>query len=310
MNAQTTAALAAGMLSALATLAAVRGIPLGGVLLWLTPFPLFALAFAFGTAALPMAIGAGLLVTIVSGGAPAAAVWLLVFALPAFALTALAARGRGAPSLGVPFALLALWPAALLAAGEVALAGEPGGLSGTLRRAVEQALAQMGAPRDATTAELVEAVVRLKPLAFALWFAVVTLLNASAAQGFVARRGLATLPPVRWAEVALPRWYAPVAVIPALAAGFAPGEPGFFAQGLAMVLSVPLVLQGLAVVHVLSRGRPARPVLLAATYLGLVLFMLPVGLALAGLGLAEIALNLRGRAAARGPKSGQLPPEE
>jgi hypothetical protein len=38
--------------------------------------------------------------------------------------------------------------------------------------------------------------------------------------------------------------------------------------------------------------------------------MLPVGLALAGLGLAEIALNLRRRAAARGPKSGQLPPEE
>jgi len=310
MNARTTATLAAGIISALATLAALRGIPLGGVLLWLTPFPLFALAFAFGASALPMAVGVGTLVAIVSGGAPAAAVWVLLFALPASALTALAARGGGALSLGLPFALLSLWPASLLFAGEVALAGEPGGLSGTLRRAVEDALARMGAPPDATTAEVVETVVRLKPLAFAIWFAVVTILNASAAQGFVARRRLSVLPPARWAEATLPRWYAPLAAVPALVAGLAPGEPGFFAQGLAMMLAVPLVLQGLAVVHVISRGRPARPVLLGGVYLGLVVFMLPVGLALAGLGLAEFALNLRGRAAARGPRPGQQPPDD
>jgi hypothetical protein len=310
MDARTTAALAAGMISALATLAAVRGLPLGGALLWLSPFPLFALAFAFGPAALPIAVGAGALVAVVSGGAPALALWLLLFALPASLLTALAARGGGALRLGLPFALLSLWPATLLAGAEFALSGEPGGLSGTLRRAVQEALARMGAPPDAATAALVETVVRLKPLALAIWFAVVTLANGAAAQGFVARRGLSALPATRWAEASLPRWYAPLAVIPALVAGLAPGEPGFLAQGLAMMLAVPLVLQGLAVVHVISEGRPARPVLLGGVYLGLVVFMLPAGLALAGLGLAEFALNLRARARSRGRHPGQAPPDD
>lgn len=320
MDARMTAALAAGILSALATLAAVRGIPLGGLLLWFTPFPLFALAFAFGAAALPMAAGAGLLVTVVSGGPAASAIWLLLFALPATVLSMLAARGSGASALGLPFALLSLWPATLLAAGEVALAGEPGGLSGTLRRAVQEALARMGAPPDATTAEVIETVVRLKPLAFAVWFAAVTAANAALAQGFVARRGLAVLPTMRWAEATLPLWYAPLAVIPALVAGLAPGEPGFFAQALAMMLAVPLVLQGLAVLHVLSEGKPARPVILAGVYLALVLLMVPAGLALAGLGLAEFALKLRARARPRGlqPRpgrdqdrnTGRSPPEE
>jgi len=233
-----------------------------------------------------------------------------LFALPAALLSALAARGGGPLRLGLPFALLALWPAALLAAAEAALAGEPGGLSGTLRRAVGEALARMGAPQDAATAALIESVVRLKPLAFAIWFSVVTVANAAAAQGFVARRGLSALPAARWSEASLPVWYAPVAVIPALVAGLAPGEPGFLAQGLAMMLAVPLVLQGLAVLHVISEGRPARPVLLGGVYLGLVVFLLPAGLALAGLGLAEFALKLRARARSRGRPPGPMPPDE
>jgi len=310
MDARTTAALAAGLISALAALAAVRGLPLGGLILWLSPFPLFALAFAFGPGAMPMAVGAGAVVAMVSGGAPAVALWLLLFALPAALLSALAARGGGPLRLGLPFALLALWPAALLAAAEAALAGEPGGLSGTLRRAVGEALARMGAPQDAATAALIESVVRLKPLAFAIWFSVVTVANAAAAQGFVARRGLSALPAARWSEASLPVWYAPVAVIPALVAGLAPGEPGFLAQGLAMMLAVPLVLQGLAVLHVISEGRPARPVLLGGVYLGLVVFLLPAGLALAGLGLAEFALKLRARARSRGRPPGPMPPDE
>jgi len=310
MDARMTASLAAGIISALATLAAVRGLPLGGVLFWFSPFPLFALAFAFGPAALSMAAGAGALVAIVSGGLPAAAMWVLLFALPCALMAVLAVRGGAALALGLPFALLALWPALLLAAAEVALAGEPGGLSGTLRRAVEAALARVGAPPDAQMAAVIDTVVRLKPLAFAIWFAVVTTLNASLAQSFVARRGLLVLPPARWSLAALPLWYAPVAVIPALVAGLAPGEPGFFAQGLAMMLAVPLVLQGLAVVHVISLGKPARIVLLAGVYLGLAVFLVPFGLALAGLGLAEFVLNLRARAQSRGQQPGSTPPDE
>jgi hypothetical protein len=310
MNARNTAALAGGIISALLALAAVRGLPLGGVLFWLAPFPLYAVAFGFGPVATMAACGVGALVTIVAGGPGATAAWVLLFGLPASLFSALAMRGGGPLSLPLPYALLALWPAAMLLAAEMALAGQPGGLSGALQKAVEEAIARMGAPADLGTAELVAAVVRLKPLAFAIWFSVVTVANASAAQGFIARRGLSTVPITRWAEASLPFWYAPVAVVPALAAGLAPGEAGFFATSLAMMLAVPLVLQGLSVVHVLSIGRPARPVMLAAVYVGLVVFLLPVGLGLAGLGLAEFVLKLRARAASRGSHPGQMPPED
>jgi hypothetical protein len=309
MNARMTASLAAGIISALLALAAIRGLPLGGVLFWLAPFPLYALAFSFGSSAMLPAAGAGAMVALVSGGPAAAALWVLLFGLPSVLFTGLAMRSGGI-SLGVPFALLALWPAIMLGGAEIAMAGQPGGLSGALRTAVEQAISRMGAPTELGTAELVDAVVRLKPLAFAIWFAVVTTANASGAQGFVARRGLLVLPPVRWAEATLPRWYAPVAVVPALAAGLAPGEAGFFATSLAMMLAVPLVMQGLAVVHVITLGRQGRGLMLGGVYVGLLLFLVPAGLALAGLGLAEFVLNLRGRAQARGPRPGRTPPDD
>lgn len=309
MNARMTASLAGGIISALLALAAVRGLPLGAALFWLAPFPLFALAFSFGAPALLVALGTGAFVALVSGGGAAAALWVLLFGLPAFVLSSFAMRG-GAVVLSLPFALLALWPATMLVGAELALSGQPGGLSGALRTAVEQAVSRMGAPAELGTAELIDAVVRLKPLAFAIWFAVVTTANASAAQGFVARRGLLATPPVRWADASLPRWYAPVAVVPALAAGLAPGEAGFFATSLAMMLAVPLVMQGLAVVHVITEGRPGRPLLLGGMYFGLLFFLVPAGVALAGLGLAEFMLNLRGRARARGPRPGHTPPDD
>lgn len=309
MNARMTASLAGGIISALLALAAVRGLPLGGVLFWFAPFPLYALAFAFGPSAMLAAGGVGAAVALASGGLAASALWIVLFGLPAIAFSLMAQRGNTL-SLPLPFALLALWPAAMLVTAEIALSGQPGGLSGALRTAVGEAVSRMGAPAELGTAELVDAVVRLKPLAFAIWFSVVTVLNASAAQGFVVRRGLNVTAPVRWAEASLPLWYAPVAVVPALAAGLAPGEAGFFASSLAMMLAVPLVMQGLAVVHVITTGRSGRGLLLGGMYVGLLLFLVPAGLVLAGLGLAEFVLNLRGRAQSRGPRPGQAPPED
>lgn len=310
MNTRMTASLAGGIISALLALAAVRGLPFGGVLFWLAPLPLYAVAFGWGAAAVGTACGVGALVTVVSGGPAATAAFVLLFGLPAVLFSGLALRATALPALSLPFALLSLWPAAMLLAAEFALADQPGGLSGALTRVVEDALARMGAPPEMGTAEMVATVVRIKPLAFAVWFAVVTVVNASAAQGFMLRRGLLAVPMVRWAEASLPLWYAPLAVVPALIAGLAPGDAGFIASSLAMMLAVPLVLQGLAVLHIVTLGQKARPLLLGVAYGGLAVFMLPVGIGLAGLGLAEFALNLRRRALTRGPRPGQSPPED
>ena len=62
MNARTTALIAGGIISALLTLSAIRGLPGGGLLFWLSPFPLFAVALGFGAPAAAAAGGVGALV--------------------------------------------------------------------------------------------------------------------------------------------------------------------------------------------------------------------------------------------------------
>ena len=66
------------------------------------------------------------------------------------------------------------------------------------------------------------------------------------------------------------------------------------ALGLAGALLFAYVLQGLAVIHVYSRGASFRAVLLAAVYLGILLLGW-VALVVAILGLAEPLLGLRQR---------------
>jgi hypothetical protein len=297
MTLRTTATLAAGLISALLALAALRGVPLGTVLFWFSPFPLFAAGLAFGWQAAAQAVLAGALVTLVSGGVPGTLVWVLLFALPAVLLLRLALpAAAGAPlALAMPFATLALWPAAILLAAEFAFAGQPGGLSGVLRAMMAQALARMGATPEMGAEDFVAMMVRIKPLAFALWFAVVMAMNAAIAQRIVERRGLLIAPPAAWAMARLPGWYWKLVLAVAAAALVTPGGAGFAVQSAAMMLAVPLALQGLAVVHVVSRGKPGRPLMLGPLYIALVLFTVPVGVGLAGLGVAEHFLNLRGR---------------
>jgi hypothetical protein len=310
MTLRTTATLAAGLVSALLALAALRGLPLGTLAFWFSPFPLFAAGLAFGWPAAAQAALVGALVTLVSGGVPGTLGWVLLFALPAVAMLRLAlpAAPGGPLALAWPFALLALWPAALLLAAELAFAGRPGGFSGVLLEVVRQALARMGAPPGTGGEDIAALMVRIKPLAFALWFGIVMAMNAAIAQRLVQGRGLAIAAPARWSMALLPGWYWKVALAVALAALLAPGGLGFAVQSAAMVLAVPLALQGLAVAHVLSQGRPGRPLLLGGLYLALMLFLIPVGLALAGLGVAEHFLNLRGRPPR--PGTGLTPPED
>lgn len=310
MTLRTTATLAAGLISALLALPALRGLPFGTVLFWFAPFPLFAVGLAFGWPAAAQAVLAGVLVTAVSGGVPGTLAWVLLFAMPVVLLLRLALPDTpGAPlALAMPFATLALWPAAMLLAAEFAFAGQPGGLSGILRAVMEQALARMGAPPEMGAEDFVAMMVRIKPLALALWFAVVMAMNAAIAQRMVARRGLLIAAPARWSMALLPGWYWKLALGVVVAALVVPGGAGFAVQSAAMMLAVPLALQGLAVVHVASLGKPARPLMLAPLYVALVLFTVPVGVGLAGLGVAEHFLNLRGRPPRAG--TGLTPPED
>jgi hypothetical protein len=106
-----------------------------------------------------------------------------------------------------------------------------------------------------------------------------------------------------WPELpalAFPRSIAAVFAI-VIALTFAGGMAGLLATVASAALLVAYGILGFAVLHALTRGTRGRGLVLGAAYGSVIMFFWPV-IALCMLGLADAAINLRGRAAnKRGP---------
>ena len=273
---------AAGFAAAAATLWAIRGLPLGTALFWLSSFPLFAagLGFGSGVAAAAVALAAALLALL--SGLAAALAFLALFGVPAALLLAAGMRG-GAFQPGLPLALLGLWPVAVLLAAALFLAGGEG-LQATMRAMLETTLGRAG---FAIPEPVLSQVVRVKAAAIGFLSAVALLGNGFAARRFLLRRGVAVPPLPDPAAVHLPGWYP---LLPALAAGVflaVPAEADAAPLSALLLLLVPLLVMGVAGVHARARGRPGRVPMLALFYVLMALFLQVMGPALVGLGLYD-----------------------
>jgi hypothetical protein len=280
------AGAAAGLVSAILALWAMRGLPLGTGLFWLASFPLFAAGLGFGAAAAVVAGLLGILLVALVQGGFAAMTYLVLFGVPAPLLVATALRaGQGGRhfSLSLPLALLGLWPLLVLLVAAAFLADD-GGLEATMRDAMAASLTRLGVPAPE---EFVAALVRVKAGAIGFWAAISLLANAVAAVGFLAKRNLLVAPRPDWAAVRLPGWYP---VLPAAALGLflaMPADSDILALSALLLLLVPLFLQGVAGVHARLRGRKGRRPMLAGFYLLLVLFLQVMGPGLVALGLYD-----------------------
>lgn len=273
---------AAGFAAAAAALWALRGLPLGTALFWLSPFPLFAagLGFGPGVAAAAVALAVALLWGL--SGFAAALAFFALFGAPAALLLAAGLRGGGFQS-AFPLALLGLWPVAVLLIAALFLSGGEG-LQAAMRAMLEATLGRAG---FAVPEPVLSQVVRVKAAAIGFLSAVALLGN-----GFVARRAL-----LRWgvgvpplpdpAAVRLPGWYP---LLPALAAGLflaVPAEADAAPVSALLLLLVPLLVMGIAGVHARAKGRPGRVPMLALFYVLLALFLQVMGPVLVGLGLYD-----------------------
>jgi len=147
---------------------------------------------------------------------------------------------------------------------------------------------------DDTIAKISTMLARTLPAAFAIVWLAIALFNLWMAGLIVDASGRARRPWPDLHSLELPNAFL-VIFAGALAASFLPGLPGLLATGLAGALLFAYVLQGLAVLHVYSQGVPARALLLAIVYLGILLLGW-VAIIVAILGLAEPLLGLRQRA--------------
>jgi hypothetical protein len=141
---------------------------------------------------------------------------------------------------------------------------------------------------------------KLAPPMVASLATVVLLINSWLAARIVKLSGQLRRPWPELSAISFPR-FAPVLLAIALAGVFLPSLLGIVSDVFAAALIMAFAVLGFAVLHVVTRGISGRPLVLAGVYTAVIIFGWPA-IILALLGLADTALDLRGRTArTRGP---------
>jgi len=250
--------------------------PLGGLLLWVAPLPLFLAAFAFGARTAVFAIGIAALAVLFGSTTLGLAVFLAMFGVPV-ALIAITATQSGRMDLSLPLAVLGLWPVVVLGL----LAASVSDLEGEMRGAVEMGVRRMGV---SLPDGMVGQIAQVKAAAAGFWMALLMVGNGIAAQTLVTRQGFALYATPAPDDLRLPNWYLP---LPVVALAFWALVGGAVAVSSLLILLVPVFLLGVACVHRLLRGRPGRMAFLIGFYLMMLLFLQIMAPLMVGVGLYD-----------------------
>ncbi|CAO3419373.1 DUF2232 domain-containing protein [Azospirillum doebereinerae] len=274
------------------------------ILGYLAPLPLFLAGLWFGTSAVLFAGLAGTVAVMAgtSGSWLVSLAYLMTGALPAVLVVrqSLLARVSGDGSLEwyppgrVLMGLTGLGVAAVLAA-VILTFDQPGGLEGVVRRMLARVAEPLFRAQGQTAPGPEEIwMAAALPGLVAISWVIMTIVNGALAQGALMRFGRNKRPPMRLAELELPRWLVPAFLAALLGASVLPDTFGFLAVNVALILAVPFAFAGLSVVHVVARSRSARTPILVGFYMVLFLFGWPI-LLLVGLGMIEQWIGLRRR---------------
>ncbi len=277
------AGTAAGLTAAILSLWAMRGLPLGFAAFWLTPLPLFAAGLGFGPAAMAWAAGLAAVIHVAVAGLLPMTVFLAGFGIPALLIVVFGFR-HGRIELGVPLAILGIWPAIVIILAGVAFSGYPGGLEAAIRTAVVNGLQRMG---TSSTQFPVSELVQVMAAAVGFWSAVSLSVNGAAAQSALTRTGLALSPTPAWSQLRLPGWYPPLTGLGAAAWLAFGGDGDVVLLSVLLLLLLPVFLQGIAAVHRRSAGRSGRHFMLGIFYAGLVILSVPAAIAVTAFGFYE-----------------------
>jgi hypothetical protein len=310
----------AGLVSALLVATVTAGWPLG-VLLYLAPLAVLIGALGWKHRSGLIAAASGALALAMVFRPEGGLAFLVGAALPAWWLAYLTLLGRPRPDGSLewyPLGRLLLWTAASSALVTLVVAVTRGGWDYEAYSAAAMATAETairfylrvpadaplppllgGVPRE----QLIDALATAVPFVSSAFYTLVFTLNLWLAAKTVAISGRLPRP---WPSIARTRM-PQSALLPtaaAVAGSFLPGFVGVVALAFAGALAMSFALQGLALLHDVSRGRPGRAGLLVGAYILVALIghaFLPL-LALAG--MADTAVDLRSRfAGGTGPRS-------
>ncbi|MEA2984263.1 MAG: hypothetical protein QOD94_517 [Alphaproteobacteria bacterium] len=303
--------IGAGAAAALLFASLASGSLFALVLFYLSPLPILLAGIGWNyVAGLIAALFATACLALVLDGHFALA-FIVGVGLPAWWLGYLALLARHAVGTGVlewyPAGRIVLWTA-LIGAAAIAIAipyfgTDAQSFHSNLRSAIEAALGlRSRAGGELSPEKLIDTDVltKLAPPMVASLATVVLLINTWLAARIVKLSGQLRRPWPELSAISFPR-FAPVLLAIALAGVFLPSLLGIVSDVFAAALIMAFAVLGFAVLHVVTRGISGRPLVLAGVYTAVIIFGWPA-IILALLGLADTALDLRGRTArTRGP---------
>jgi len=308
-----TIAVVAGALGALLLVAALRQSVLGIVIgAMLSPLPLAMVVFGLGGAYLPLAVVSGAVtVAVMSGGSYAlATAYLAVDAAPIAVLSRLglnAGSAGGSPIAGavvgrtvswlvlVAFAAVIVGLAMMQAGSEGIEAALRGRLEAFLPASVAGTTAPSGIDMTAARSEMLRTMANFLPGAAGWNWCLRAVLSAGLGQLMLTRMNLALWPTPDYRGFQVPQWYFALFGATVIAAAALTGDAGFIAGNAAAILSLPLVLQGLAVVHSAAARTKHRLVWLTGFYVLALATASISAVLLVGLGVLDGFLHIRTR---------------
>jgi hypothetical protein len=288
------------------------GAPLGVFLLFAAPLPVLIAALGWNHRSGLIAAAAGAAASAAVFRYELGVAFAVVAALPAWWLAYLALLGRPAADGAFewyPLGRLLLWLAACAAAiafiGALTLGSWDFATYRQVLKEVVEAIIrlQMRIPREAPfpptvggipTEQFLDALAGAMPFLVATVFALFLTLNLWAAAKVVAVSQRLPRPWPAITQMRLPA-LGLLCLAVAVALSFAPGFAGVFGMASVGALLFVFALQGLALLHDLSRGHAGRTALLVAAYLLLAFLIHMVMPLLAMAGIADTALDLRRR---------------
>jgi hypothetical protein len=296
--------IGAGIAAALLFLAPASGSFLAFPLFALTGLPIAIAALGWGLPAGGVAsvIGAAVIMGIIPAGY-APFVFLVLFGAPVVWLCRLIGMSRMVDDAREWFPIGRILLHTAIAIGlAIAISGiltgfDPEGVTKDASAAVAKWLATAQTDTPAPSAAEIEPVMRLyisfMPALLALLMVGITLLDLWLATLVTRASGRFERPRERLWTVVIPNDVA-IAFVVAFALAFLPGAVGDIASVFAGALLAALVAVGLAVLHAVTLGMNARPALLTAAYLLLVISGLPV-IVFGIIGAGENFFRLRAR---------------
>ena len=317
-------AIGAGIAAALLFSVTIKGTALAMALAYLSPLPIMIAALGWG-------LQADLIAVVISGSVVAGVldpvsglIYAVTVALPSGLLAGLAVLDRANPfdpasPPARPFRAGAGALAAVAAGLGFAVSAGAIGVMIILNGGYDKAIvafrqllqptlddamgSPVGLPEGLSVEDVGQLIIKFAPAAIAASTALMLLINLYVAGRTTQlsdrlSRGWLDLP----STFKLPAWLGLLTLAADVAWYLSPEPFNPFAAALGAPLSLIFLAQGLAALHALSRRAPGRWAVMVALYLAVFLAPRWVGPALVAFGLAESALKLRMRNAARPPK--------